>query len=188
MPKKSCTTKLTTVIGKWLPRLRALSLVISTYGSPEDAEELNEFICQLEREGPANCFEDVQALDFVVNATFKVSRNQVAATLFHAFSSETAWCRVTKLREPPKFRFRTLEQTVVRLVDYPLNEGGFLNIVTSEHGPRVFRLDLNAIARGLDALAQHYPRHFADLINENGDALTADVLLQCCLFGKLVYG
>lgn len=187
MPKKSRTPKLTILIRGWLPRLKVLSLVSGTYGVPEHAEELNEFIRQLEREVPANCFEDVQALDFVVNATFKVSRSQVAATLFHAFGRETAWCRVTDLGEPPTFRFRTFEQTVVRLVDYPLNEGGFLNIVAPGH-ERMFRLDLSAIAQGLDALARDYPRHFADLINDNGDALTADVLLQCCLFGELVYG
>jgi hypothetical protein len=71
---------------------------------------------------------------------------------------------------------------------YPLNEGGSIDIVSKESASDVFRLDLKSIAQGLDSLATKYPRHFADLVNENPDAITADVLLQCCLFGELIYG
>jgi hypothetical protein len=37
-------------------------------------------------------------------------------------------------------------------------------------------------------MAREYGRHFSDMIAENDDATTADVFLQCCLFGELVYG
>jgi hypothetical protein len=37
-------------------------------------------------------------------------------------------------------------------------------------------------------VAKYYPRHFADLVNENGDAITANVLLQSCLFGEVIFG
>jgi hypothetical protein len=73
------------------------------------------------------------------------------------------------------------------LVDYSLNEGGSLGIVSTEPASDVSRLDLKSIRRGLEDLATKYPRHFADLVNENTDAITADVLLQCCLFGELIY-
>ena len=41
---------------------------------------------------------------------------------------------------------------------------------------------------GLQVMANKYPRHFADFLAENDDAGTADVYLQCCLFGEIVYG
>ncbi len=41
---------------------------------------------------------------------------------------------------------------------------------------------------GLKVMAEKYPRHFANILSENDDAETADVYLQCCLFGEIVYG
>jgi hypothetical protein len=41
---------------------------------------------------------------------------------------------------------------------------------------------------GLQVFAQKYPRHFADMRNDDGDATTGDVFLQCCLLGEVVYG
>lgn len=49
-------------------------------------------------------------------------------------------------------------------------------------------LDGQAIARGLQSMADKYPRHLHDLLTEDGDAETGDVFLQCCLFGEIVYG
>ena len=43
------------------------------------------------------------------------------------------------------------------------------------------------LVRGLQVMAEKYPRHFADFHAENDDAETGDVFLQCCLFGELVY-
>jgi len=53
--------------------------------------------------------------------------------------------------------------------------------------PGSSRLDLKSIGRGLEDPAVKCPTHFADLVNENTDAITADVRLQCCLFGELIY-
>lgn len=41
---------------------------------------------------------------------------------------------------------------------------------------------------GLELMAKKYPNHFSDLITDNADADTADVYLQCCLLGEIVYG
>ena len=49
-------------------------------------------------------------------------------------------------------------------------------------------LNYSAFHRGLQAMADNYPRHMGDIISKNDDATTADVFLQCCLFGQLVYG
>lgn len=44
------------------------------------------------------------------------------------------------------------------------------------------------LERGLTKMAEIAPRHFADLINENDDATTHDVFLQCVLFGEIIFG
>ena len=44
------------------------------------------------------------------------------------------------------------------------------------------------IERGVQAMQQKYPRHFEDMVKENDDATTSDVLLQCILFDEIVYG
>ena len=49
-------------------------------------------------------------------------------------------------------------------------------------------MDLKSISEGLNVMATHCPRHLADFLNEESDAATADVFLQCCLFGDLIYG
>jgi hypothetical protein len=41
---------------------------------------------------------------------------------------------------------------------------------------------------GIKLCATKYPRHFKDFIDESGDATTADVIVQCALFGEVVYG
>lgn len=52
----------------------------------------------------------------------------------------------------------------------------------------VWTFDKAAIEKGISIMANKYPRHFANMVNENGDAETGDVFLQCCLFGEIVYG
>jgi hypothetical protein len=44
------------------------------------------------------------------------------------------------------------------------------------------------LVAGLTAMAQKAPRHFADLVNENDDAITHDVFMQMVVFGEIIYG
>jgi len=49
-------------------------------------------------------------------------------------------------------------------------------------------LNRTKIAEGMRTMARKYPRHFSAFFEENYDATTGDVFLQCCLFGEVVYG
>lgn len=75
---------------------------------------------------------------------------------------------------------------------YPLNEGGALMIDDSQADEpelgKPVRLDLDSIRNGLKLMAQEYPRHWKDFVTNQADAITGDVFLQLCVFGKLVYG
>ena len=44
------------------------------------------------------------------------------------------------------------------------------------------------VVRGLGIMAKKYPFHFASILNENADAITGDVLVQCVLMDDIVYG
>ena len=44
------------------------------------------------------------------------------------------------------------------------------------------------LQHGLSIMAEKYPRHMNDALTENDDGDTGDVFLQCCIFGKVVYG
>lgn len=84
----------------------------------------------------------------------------------------------------------TREQAEYRQ-DVPFVEGGWLELVEGEEDcgkGRKFRIDLEAIKKGLTVMAEKYPKAFADFINENDDAETGDIFLQCICFGEAIYG
>ena len=66
-------------------------------------------------------------------------------------------------------------------------QGGILKIHDDEAETTYLLSDVE-IQRGLDRMAEDYLPHWLDLINDNMDADTADVFLQCCVFGEVVYG
>ena len=73
----------------------------------------------------------------------------------------------------------------------PLAAGCALIIVdldSPDNPPVQLLLDRDVLARGVQVMAEKYPRHFSNWVSENDDATTGDVFLQCCLFGEAVYG
>ena len=51
-----------------------------------------------------------------------------------------------------------------------------------------FRLDWDSMIKGLKVMAAKYPEHMRNFLDENDDAETGDVFLQCCLWGEVVFG
>ncbi len=52
---------------------------------------------------------------------------------------------------------------------------------------RLKHLTRAKIVRGLQKMASNEPSAFADLMSDNYDIYTADTLVQCALFGKVIY-
>jgi hypothetical protein len=99
------------------------------------------------------------------------------------------WYTITEFHEPPALVYRSDETEIFRHLDYPMNEGGYLMIGDKEDEEREpVKLDLAALHRGLQLMAEKYPDHFKDVVDENADAITGDVMLQLALFGEVVYG
>jgi len=49
-------------------------------------------------------------------------------------------------------------------------------------------IDATKLAAALKLMHDKYPHHYANVITDNDDAETGDVLLQLAAFGELVYG
>ena len=82
------------------------------------------------------------------------------------------------------------EKVEFRHLDLPFLENGYLMIgtVDDSNDDEPIRLDRAAMQKGLQIMADKYPWHFDNFINENDDAETGDVFLQCSLLGDIVYG
>lgn len=63
-----------------------------------------------------------------------------------------------------------------------------LPLKDEEDGTMVYLLTPQKMKKGLNIMAKKYRHHFCDFINENGDMITGDVFLQCCLLGDVIYG
>ena len=74
--------------------------------------------------------------------------------------------------------------------DVPFVHGGWLELEEQEQSgkTKTFKIDLYAIKNGLATMAEKYPKHFADFVQENDDAETGDIFLQCICFGEAIYG
>lgn len=51
-----------------------------------------------------------------------------------------------------------------------------------------YPVNLKMLKKGLERMASEYPKHYADIVNNNDDADTADVLLQLATLGEIKYG
>jgi len=65
-------------------------------------------------------------------------------------------------------------------------EGGAVEIMDID-GDK-YPLDAKALHRGAEAFVAQAPEQYAAILNGQDDAITGDVFLQCCLYGKTVWG
>ena len=72
-------------------------------------------------------------------------------------------------------------------------EGGKVHLFlqpecAEDHDQKRFDFTFENAVKGLELMKEKHPRHWHDAMNDNSDAITADVWLQLCLFGEVVYG
>jgi len=111
------------------------------------------------------------------------------------------WVHSYEAKLPPDFNPRALEWLDDRefwcaamspAYFAPLVEGGELVLklqagMVAEGESRLRSVDRISVERGLAVMAKVAPYQFSKLLNSEDDATTADVLLQCCVFGELIY-
>lgn len=62
-----------------------------------------------------------------------------------------------------------------------------ITIADHENDGQVETLTLAKLKKGLQVLAKKYPETWSDILSENYDMYTADSLVQCALFGDIIY-
>ena len=124
----------------------------------------------------------------------KVSIERISDLLCSAFEGgSNYWYQIDEFVKPKNFNNSEEGDEKFRHLSYPINEGGSLVISTdegelNEEGSDKHTLNLKSIEKGLQVMARKYPSHFNDFMQENDDACTGDVFLQCCLFGEVIFG
>jgi hypothetical protein len=124
-------------------------------------------------------------MPFQVKTTVNLTEQQVYDLLVTAREGGSNYWIDSYVSTAPAESFTPVDGEVYKFADYPLH-GGSITITHDETEKAI--LNLENIQSGLQVMANKYNRHFTDLLNDNMDAITADVFLQCCVFGELVYG
>ena len=119
-----------------------------------------------------------------------ISLNRIADLLCCAWEGGSSyWARAEREQKPEKMTFVSTASTGCYQHEIPLNKGGWVQLRDIEDDKIIpQKLNLKAIKKGLQIMADKYPKHFGDFMNENEDADTGDVFLQCCIFGDVIYG
>lgn len=150
---------------------------------------------------------------FAVKTEVKIGIDKIQNLLCSAFEGgSNYWYYIHKFKKPTSMPNKEKgEKHIFRHIDYPTNPGGYVEVIDlyaeceMDNAPphdvfgrsdfkgwkpktKPVRLDLKRLEKGLKIMAEKYPRHFADVMNENDDACTGDVFLQCCVFGDVIYG
>lgn len=55
-------------------------------------------------------------------------------------------------------------------------------------GQKITLIGPTEVEAGVQLMASRFGRHFSNMMTENDDAETSDVLLQCIVLGDIVYG
>lgn len=132
-------------------------------------------------------------IKFNYNANAEVDEQKVADLLCSGFEGGIGyWATIVGYKKPENVFKWDLVGSIgghYPYVQYPLSEGGAVLLKDSEgDSERAWTLDLESIKTGLTTMANKYPRHYRNFIEDNSDSETGDVFIQCCLFGEIVYG
>lgn len=116
-----------------------------------------------------------------------ISDQRIEDLLCSAFEGgSNYWYIIKSFNYPPGATKQSLGITYPH-IELPL-KGGSLTVGDIEGDLPDKVLDRLAINNGLEIMARNYPTHYADFLAENDDATTADVFLQCAVFGEVVLG
>ena len=105
-------------------------------------------------------------------------------------SGHSSWAQITHTEEPkvPDRQKPWGDEYTPSYIYSPLSKGGFIQICDIEDGGKKYAIARLNLQQGLITMATDYPKHFADFLTGNDDAITADVFLQCAVLGDVVYG
>lgn len=133
--------------------------------------------------------QDPAPFAVTVSFTAKQLADVLSAALESGAYGSGQWLKILKMVPPPADapQWRSSpELGSFPHLDYPLS-GGCLKVKDTESG-KTHTLDRAAIERGVALLPSKSPRVFAAMVKGEYDAAMADVFVQCCVLGDVIYG
>jgi hypothetical protein len=93
------------------------------------------------------------------------------------------WCRIVGYVNPNKV------EVEYKHLDLPFIEGcGVLVQDREDASSEKVLINRDRLEKSIKLMAEKYPQHFNDFINENEDADTGDVFLQLATYEDIVFG
>lgn len=133
---------------------------------------------------------------FTFKAAVRLTLSQIENLLISAFEGgSNYWIAQvdTKMTASEIKAKREANPDYSWIYDAILREGGSVLIHIQNEGDLdeselVRELTLDKLVAGIQLLFDTYPRHGNDILNQNDDAITADVMLQLALFKEVLFG
>lgn len=123
-------------------------------------------------------------IDEAMNVEINVPEEIIAGVLCTAIENSCGyWARVISEQPSPK---SYIAEKYLKYFHGGSTHFGILNEEGTIEGDYV--LDREAIKSGIKIMAEFHSGHLGDFMMEDCDAETADVFLQCCLFGETMFG
>lgn len=126
-----------------------------------------------------------------INRPVHITNHQIAGLLCTSFEGGSGYWANVDLAYNPTDAEMTDSETYgdwKGYAQYMVNHPDFKLTITDFEEEESYTLTLETLKKGLKVMAEKYTRHFDDFINENDDADTGDVFLQCAVFGEVIYG
>jgi hypothetical protein len=120
------------------------------------------------------------SMDFKIQAEVILTEDRIASILIGAMEGGSNYW-IDWISEQP---YRNTEANNC-LSDYELVLP--IDVVIADTDSERHQLTVEKLQSGLEVMAKEFPFHWNNLVSENDDADTSDVLLQLSLFGELVY-
>ena len=144
---------------------------------------------------PKSGKHNAKARGNAINNMFKrinqLGKNAVSDLISSAFEGgSNYWASVVSTQAPTKITFRcelfASDAEPHRYYDWPLNEGGSVTI--DADGESEGELNLQSIEKGLELMAEKFPKRFVAICDDTYDAEDADVFLQLAILNEVVFG
>jgi hypothetical protein len=94
------------------------------------------------------------------------------------------WCEIREFPDTPK-GYPPTDRLALSLVNNPKFK---VDVFDAETDEKLGELTQAAMLKGLQLAVDTYPYAFSDLLSENYDAETTDIILQLAVLGEVVYG
>jgi hypothetical protein len=123
----------------------------------------------------------------VINMPVSISAKRLMDVLTGAVEGgSNYWARISKYNYPEG---KSREDYSYPHIELPF-DGGSITFEDAEEQEGFEPTDLtyDKLQNGLKVMAEKYDWHFKNIVDENDDAETSDVLLQCALFGQITFG